>query len=700
MFNLSRVFTFIFTLFLSALASAKTTLIIYCSIGMGHISASKAIEDRIKTQDPTATVILKDIRDFMPAWQKKIDEKLYFWVFKNLPQTFDKAYHGVMQKGLQAKDLSELENSYDEKALLEYIKETRAENVIATHYGAAISLGNLKAEGSLPGLKTAWVHTDYIEHFFPRISQRLDKTFLGHSKLSEFWLKAGVTDEKIEVTGIPVRKLPELGEVSRKNTLEAIGLKETPITFVMSGGSDGLKDYPTAVKSLASQFNKPIQIIAICGRNESAKNGLEKLKTKLPKNVTLVPMGFIPNKQLIDLISASDLYITKAGGLSPTEGALMVKPLLLINEYTGHEAENADFFKKTELAEVVNHSADLGQQAEILLANKELLSKMQDRQRDYRNSINIDYISSWAQSDAGPENVQVDLGLKEGAEVTGASAALNRLEKEFPAQVEIFLNYPKSKVKGYFGDGSESNPFGHIAIRINDKVYTINHLAERGSEPHILHKTSVEEFLYSTKPVYKNEEFTGMQGMAYARDTISLRIDGFESAAIQNMLRELENVDSDWIKGRLTYNAKKCNCADVTLRILKAGGLVTSGKIFDRAFRMPLDVFDVAAKSAELRTDLTTSVIHYGMVKGSKNEYRTSGFPLSLYQLKKSILNIFKKGKDPREKAVDSRVLVDKSSRDVRFENVSRASLSSAPLRTSVSHPVCRRVLLQTAEAM
>lgn len=671
--SLKFILTILLSLFFASLAFAQKTLILYSSIGMGHLSASRAIEERIKAAHPDAEVELKNIRDFMPKTSNKIDEKLYWFVFKNMPNAFNSAYLKSMEAGLQVKDLSDLKSGYNEASLLEFIKSSHADTVIATHYGSAIHLGNLKTSGQLPGIKTAWVHTDYIEHYFPRISQRLDKTFVGHTDLAKSWHEAGVSEDKVAVTGIPVRNLPEPGESQRQPVLEAVGLKTEPITFVMSGGSEGLRDYPTAVKSLANQFKEPIQIVAICGKNIKAKAELDKLALSLPAHVTLKPLGFIPNKQLIDLVSVADLYVTKAGGLSPTEGALLMRPLVLINEYGGHEAENAVFFKKTGMAEVVDSSKDLGQKAQAVLADRPLIQKMMEHQREYRNSVNLDYIVKWSSEEKAAESVRIDLGLKEGAVVEGSQAALSRLDKDFPGKVEVLLSYAKSRTGTYFGDGKESNPFGHTAIRVGDTVYTINHMAERGSEPHIIHKSTLNEYLYSTKQVYKNEEFTGMQGQAYAKDTLAVRIDGLSAGNIESMLAEIQKIDQDWKEGRMNYVAKTCNCADVTLQVLKAGGIVTDGKVFKRSIKMPLDVFDATVKATENRGDLQSSLIHYGYVQGSKNEYKTAGFPLSLYQIKRALVDIFKKGRDKVENRVSARVIVTKDSAQARYEKVQTA---------------------------
>ena len=58
-------------------------ILFYSSIGQGHISAARSIDQEIRKKNPTAQVILKDIRDFMIPVKRVLDEKIYWFVVKN-----------------------------------------------------------------------------------------------------------------------------------------------------------------------------------------------------------------------------------------------------------------------------------------------------------------------------------------------------------------------------------------------------------------------------------------------------------------------------------------------------------------------------------------------------------------------------------------------------------------------------------------
>jgi processive 1,2-diacylglycerol beta-glucosyltransferase len=61
----------------------------------------------------------------------------------------------------------------------------------------------LREKGYLNDINIGWIHTDFFKGCFPRISKRIDKTFVGHNKLEKMWLYSGISKNKVETTGIP-----------------------------------------------------------------------------------------------------------------------------------------------------------------------------------------------------------------------------------------------------------------------------------------------------------------------------------------------------------------------------------------------------------------------------------------------------------------------------------------------------------------
>jgi hypothetical protein len=155
-------------------------------------------------QDPSTIILTKDIREFMDPIRRVHDERIYWFVAKNLPDLFDNFFVSLQEKGNHIGSLAWLPNDYPECKVFEYLNAEAPDAILATHYDSAQVLGTLRERGLIPGIKLGWIHTDYFEGYFPRISQRIDRTFLAHPELKRRWLAAGVSPELIESTGMPV----------------------------------------------------------------------------------------------------------------------------------------------------------------------------------------------------------------------------------------------------------------------------------------------------------------------------------------------------------------------------------------------------------------------------------------------------------------------------------------------------------------
>jgi hypothetical protein len=117
--------------------NSKKIVIFYSSIGNGHIVAAQAIQQEILRQDASARVLLQDIRLFMsPAW-RKIDERLFWFIAKHLPESFDTLFLTMQARGSSVPSLSLLPNDYPEEKVLAFLESQAPDAILATHYGAA-----------------------------------------------------------------------------------------------------------------------------------------------------------------------------------------------------------------------------------------------------------------------------------------------------------------------------------------------------------------------------------------------------------------------------------------------------------------------------------------------------------------------------------------------------------------------------------
>lgn len=101
------------------------------------------------------------------------------------------------------------------------------------------------------------------------------------------------------------------------------------------------------LKSIITNFEN-LQVIAISGKNTKVKNSFDELVSQenASENVKILEY----TNKVAELMSISDLVITKPGGLTTTESLASGLPIIVINPIPGQEEENAEFLEKKGVA--------------------------------------------------------------------------------------------------------------------------------------------------------------------------------------------------------------------------------------------------------------------------------------------------------------------------------------------------------------
>lgn len=637
-------------------ARPRKIVIFYSSIGHGHISAAQAIEQEIGRLDPGTPVVLQDIREFMhPLW-RWVDERLYWFIVGNLPETFDALFHTLLTRGKRVPSLAWLPNDYPQDKVLAFLEAQAPDAILATHYGSAQMLATLRERGLLAQVKIGWLHTDFFEGYFPRISKRLNRTFLAHPELEARWLAAGVAPDKVATSGMPVRAPADEGR-TRETALTALGLAPEAPTVLISSGKDGVGDYSAVVRSLARHYDGAVQIIAVCGANAQQQALLAKLQMHLPQQMALKVRGLVPHAELLVWMRAADLLITKAGGLTPAEAFDMGVPTVLLLAVSGHERENAAFFARLGVAELADNPVQAGELAAAILSSPERQAAMCRAQRVFQESVDLERIARFALDATLPApSLPPDFGTEYGSPITDIEVALAQLDAQSPCDIELLLSYSTAKTPQRV---VLENPFGHIAIRVDDTVYSANYVAVPGHDPNLLQHVTLADYLYGVQPPSPSQVHTNTYGMAYGRETFGLRVAGVAAQRKAALVAEAHRIEEEFRQGSLLWDRSEFNCADVVVRMLGAAGYDRSPPLRRRWLpRMPLDIFEEAQELFEADASLRMELVAYRQVLGAQAAYRFSRFPLSLGQPLRSVARVLEEvPRDPLEAAISRQVI-------------------------------------------
>jgi processive 1,2-diacylglycerol beta-glucosyltransferase len=180
----------------------------------------------------------------------------------------------------------------------------------------------------------------------------------------------GVPPGRVTVSGIPVN--PELGKpVDRAAVLARYKLSPDKPILVYSAGAAG-GGPATAIVEQLMQLRQPVQIIAICGRNEELRKQVEAMVA--PQAERFRVLGY--TNEMPDLLRIATLFLGKPGGLSTAECMAAGTPMVIGSAIPGQEDRNSDHLLEQGAAICYHHLTVLAYKIDQLLADPDHLERM------------------------------------------------------------------------------------------------------------------------------------------------------------------------------------------------------------------------------------------------------------------------------------------------------------------------------------
>ena len=362
-------------------------LIFYASYGGGHLNAAKSINDYIISNYPNYDVELIDCMKYVNKTIEKLTTAAYREMAKKAPWAWGKIYSDS-QKGPLA-HLSSRSNKIMAIKLLRLLREKQPDVIISTHPFGSQMCSYLKRKNKITA-KIATIMTDFSPHDQWLVGHKFtDYFFVANDKMKNYLISKGITENKISVTGIPISNR-FLKTYNKKEILDTYNLSEDKFTVLFFGGGEfGLGKTKTAEifeSFVQESLKEKIQIIAIAGKNPKMKANFEEIVSKYSVNTTTTNTTDITNNvkileftnQVPELMSISDLVVTKPGGLTTSESLASHLPMLIINPIPGQEEENAEFLEDKGIAIWLRKNDDSKLIIENLLSDNKKLNLMKE----------------------------------------------------------------------------------------------------------------------------------------------------------------------------------------------------------------------------------------------------------------------------------------------------------------------------------
>ena len=350
----------------------RRVLILSASVGNGHTIAAESLKQAFEIKKLAGEVRHEDVLKFTNPLFRRLYGKAYIDLVNRAPE-----FLGWMYDQLDEPWKNEKRRLFFDKLnaapLIKMIREYDPDWIVCTHFLPSEIVSDLKAKRKVERPQ-AIVVTDFDMHAL-WLCRNYEHYFVALDETKVYLETLGFPSEKITVSGIPIA--PKFSETKSKTAMrEKFGLETDVPTVILSLGGFGVGRIGTLLDALRT-IRRPVQILAMCGRNEELKRQLEiqNPKSKI-QNAKVFPVGY--TKEMDEYMTASDIIVGKPGGLTTCEALAKGLVFVIVNPIPGQEERNSEHLLENGAAIRSNNPATLGYKIEQLLDDPTRLAQMSE----------------------------------------------------------------------------------------------------------------------------------------------------------------------------------------------------------------------------------------------------------------------------------------------------------------------------------
>lgn len=313
----------------------KRCLIITSDAGFGHRSAALSVSKALETlyPDQVEIMVTNPIQETSTPTVMKPIEKGYDRSVRFSPGLYRLSYE-VSDSRLVSEVVEGALTLMLQKIMADTIRDFKPDVVLNTNemFNTPIGKALQDVEPKIPAFT---VVTDLADVHSLWFSSEPDRFFIANEWVKVKALESGVPEEKLVISGIPVSPDFALNQVAKQALRGSLGLDPHRLTLLFVGSSrvSNLQDYLQALENSSA----PVQVVVIAGGNDELYKNLIGSHYDFPLEVRNFEQN-VPQWMM-----ASDVLVTKAGGLIVSEGLAAGLPILLIDYLPGQEEGNVRY---------------------------------------------------------------------------------------------------------------------------------------------------------------------------------------------------------------------------------------------------------------------------------------------------------------------------------------------------------------------
>jgi processive 1,2-diacylglycerol beta-glucosyltransferase len=302
---------------------------------VGHTAAAGAVERALRAIDPRIATETVDSYRYAASAFSTIVADGYIGMIKTVPDVYRFMYDRA-ERATKIPRMRRWLNTKTAGNLRALIAQRRPDVVVCTHAFPCGVMAEYKRTID-PSIRVVGVVTDFVVHPF-WIYGDVDAYAVATAEMRDTLVARGIEPDRIVVSGIPIDARFSQPRMSSSGLRRALGLPlERPLVMLMAGGL-GLGRLDSMLRALRA-IRTPISAIAIAGRNAALRRRLVAAAPRI--DYPMLAFGFVDN--VFDFMHASDVLLTKPGGLTASEALAAELPMVISAPLPGQEERNAKY---------------------------------------------------------------------------------------------------------------------------------------------------------------------------------------------------------------------------------------------------------------------------------------------------------------------------------------------------------------------
>ncbi|MBI4778422.1 glycosyltransferase [Candidatus Desantisbacteria bacterium] len=347
----------------------KRIIFSYVSTNSGHKIAADAVKDVLQQKSLESSFLEIDALGYFSPVIKGILLTSYLELIKSDPYVWEYLYDNPKLINLTVK-LKEILNTLKSERLKKKILNGFQPDVVVCTHAFPCGVFSALKKTSMNGLPLIAITTDFDIHAY-WLYENVSHYLVANSEIADKLIHHGIPAKNISVTGIPISNA--FSNIEDKQIVRnRLQLEELPTILIM-GGNYGLGSMEKIVAYL-NLLPQLFQIIVVTGKNKSLQKRLERLTKQIERPMKIY--GFVHN--IHELMQASDILISKPGGLTSAESLCCGLPMIIVNPIPGQEDRNSSYLVKHDAAIRVSHENEVDDMVNNLLRKPEILKRMQE----------------------------------------------------------------------------------------------------------------------------------------------------------------------------------------------------------------------------------------------------------------------------------------------------------------------------------